>query len=187
MLVFVERYRCGLTISAQSPILNAVSVAKNLMQQPWTHYLQASLDRHPNVGRLVELCEENFLYLQKLLPELREMRGCYCSRGSEHADLFLEVVEHARYTSIVHLTYYFEQDHGREPEPDVLLKVYHDAEQVEVIDLKQSSLPVHSLYEAPGLLNKWQVNLFVSKWLAFCVYQGHHFSPQKSRELAEAL
>ena len=69
-----------------------------------------------------------------------------------------------------------------EPEPDVLLRVYHDAEQVEVIDLKQSSLPVHSLYEAPGLLNKWQVNLFVSKWLAFCVYQGHRFSPQSTVE-----
>lgn len=148
------------------------------MQQPWTHYLQSSLCSRPNVGRLVELCEENYRYLRKLLPELQTMRGCYCSNGDEHADLFLEVTEHSRYTSLVHLTYYFDHDHGREPEPDVLLRVYHDSQQVEVIDLKQSSLPVQSLYEAPGLLNKWQVNLFVAKWLAFCVYQGHHFTAE---------
>jgi len=145
------------------------------MQQPWRHFLRSSLDRQPNVGRLVELCEENYLYLTRLLPELREMHGRYCSSGDGHADLFLEVIEHARYTSVVHLTYYFDHDHGREPDPDVLLRVYHDAEQVEVIDLRQSSLPVGSLYEAPGLLNKWQVNLFVFKWLAFCVLQGHRF------------
>jgi len=149
--------------------------------------LQASLERRPNVGRLVELCEENYAYLQRLLPELREMEGSYRSIGEEHSDLFLEVVEHARYTSIVHLTYYFEHDRRHEPEPDVLLRVYHDTEQVEVIDLKQSSLPVHSLYEAPGLLNKWQVNLFVSKWLAFCVHQRHRFFPQESEDLAAAL
>lgn len=148
------------------------------MQLPWTHYLQASLSRQPNVGRLVELCEENYGYLRKLLPELREMRGRYRSCGDEHADLFLEVIEHSRYTSLVHLTYYFEHEQGREPEPDVMLRVYHDAEQAEVIDLKQSVLPVQSLYEAPGLLNKWQVNLFVSRWLAFCVFQGHGFTPQ---------
>jgi len=152
------------------------------MQLPWTNFLQASLERHPNVGRLVDLCEENYRHLQKLLPELRQMEGRYRSCGDEHADLFLEVVEHARYTSLVHLTYFFEHEEGSEPEPDVMLRVYHDTRQVEVIDLKQSSLPVHSLYEAPGLVNKWQVNLFVSKWLAFCVHQGHHFSPQNNLE-----
>lgn len=156
------------------------------MQQPWTHYLQASLDRHPNVGRLVDLCEENYRCLKRLLPRLREMEGQYCSCDHEHADLFLEVVEHSRYTSLVHLTYFFEHEQGQEPEPDVLLRVYHDTEQVEVIDLKQSSLPVNSLYEAPGLLNKWQVNLFVSKWLAFCVHQGHRFSPRSATNPAVA-
>jgi len=146
------------------------------MQQPWRHFLQSSLDRRPNVGRLVELCEESYRYLHKLLPDLAHMQGRYRSTGDEHADLFLEVVEHTRYTSVIHLTYYFEQERGMEPEPDVMLRVYHDAKQVEVIDLQQSRLPVHNLYEAPGLRNKWQVNLFVSRWLAFCVLQGHRFS-----------
>lgn len=146
------------------------------MQQPWNHFLQSSLCRRPNVGRLVELCEENYRHLRKLLPGLREMQGSYRSRGHDHADLFLQVLEHTRYTSLVHLTYFFDHDQASVPEPDVLLRVYHDAWQVEVIDLKQSSLPVQSLYEAPGLLNKWQVNLFISKWLAFCVFQGHGFT-----------
>ena len=57
----------------------------------------------------------------------------------------------------------------------MLLRVYHDARQVEVENLRQQTLPTHKLYEAPGLLNKWRLNLFVAKWLVFCVRQGHLF------------
>ena len=64
---------------------------------------------------------------------------------------------------------------AEQADPDALLRVYHDARQVEVEALRQQTLPTHRLYEAPGLMNKWRVNLFVFKWLVFCLRQGHLF------------
>jgi len=146
------------------------------MQRSWDHYLQRLLDRQPNIGRLVELCEENYRQLRRLLPCLRQMQGNHVARCPGHADLYLEILEHSRYTSLIRLTYWFEAEKGRLPEPDVLLRVYHDARQLEVIELRQSVLPTTRLYEAPGLLNKWQANWFVAKWLGFCVLLDYHFT-----------
>ncbi len=127
----------------------------------------------------MDLCEENYQYLIRIIPDIVRMRGEHCSARPGHTDLYLEVLEQSKYTSLIHLTYYFEHAQGQVPDPDVVLRVYHDACQVEVIDLKQHALPIDALYEAPGLLNKWRANLFVAKWLAFCVNQGHSFEREK--------
>ena len=31
--------------------------------------------------------------------------------------------------------------------------------------------------DAAALIQKWRINLFLSKWLAYCVQQGHQFGP----------
>lgn len=131
-------------------------------------------DRRPSVGDLMALCEENYRYLLSLVPQLRRLQGELRSSRAGHQDLHLTIVEQTRYTTLIRLTYQFAHDAGQ-ADPDVLMRVYHDARQVEVEDLRQQSLPTERLYEAPGLLNKWRVNLFASKWLLFCLQQGHLF------------
>jgi uncharacterized protein YqiB (DUF1249 family) len=133
------------------------------------------LDSAPSVGDLLALCEENYRHLHHLVPQLRRLHGEHCSSRPGHQDLHLTIVEQTRYTTLLRLTYQFSQADGGKSDPDALLRVYHDARQVEVEDLRQQALPVHRLYEAPGLLNKWRANLFVAKWLAFCICQGHLF------------
>lgn len=150
------------------------------MQIPWHQFLQSTLDSEPNVGRLLDLCEENYSRLQRLLPEMRELRGRYRSSPDGQAALYLEVLEHARYTSLIHLTHFFDGESQCEPDPDVTLRVYHDAREVEVIDLRQSQLSVESLYDVPGLANKWQANVFLAKWLKFCLQHGHRFQADAS-------
>lgn len=145
------------------------------MRQPWTGQLKRLLSAPPTVGALMSLCEENYAHLLRMAPELKAMAGSQCSRRAGHMDLYLQVLEHTPYTSLIHLTYYFDHHDGQQPDPDVVLRVYHDARQVEVQELNQQVLPMERLFEAPGLLNKWRANLFVSKWLAFCVLQGHRF------------
>lgn len=149
------------------------------MQTPWRQFLHATLDRRPNVGRLVALCEHNYVLLQRLMPELRQMRGRYTATLPDHADLHLDVLEHSRYTSTIHLTYYFRHAQGCQPEPDAILRVYHDARELEVVELHQANtvLSAVPLYEVPGLANKWQLNWFVSKWLEYCVGVGYRFHP----------
>ncbi len=63
------------------------------------------------------------------------------------------------------------------PTRDVRLRIYHDARQVEVLDLRQTALPLDADYRPPALAAKWKVNLFLGKWLSFCLQQGHRFGP----------
>lgn len=147
------------------------------MQLPWARTLNRILDDTPTVGGLVDLSDENYECLSRIAPNLREMTGKHCSSTEDHTDLHLEVLEQAKYTTDIHLTYFFDNTTGEDidPAPDAVLRVYHDAKQVEVMNLNQHILPLERLFEAPGLQNKWRVSLFVSKWLRYCEYQKHHF------------
>lgn len=147
----------------------------NSMQYPWISHTDKLLDSQPTVGRLLDLCEENYQLLLQLAPGLRQMQGTQASCLSSRMDLFLEVMEQTPYTTAIHLTYYFSDSEGRQADPDALLRVYHDARQIEVVRLRQNALPVSTGYQYPSLLNKWKVNVFLSKWLSFCRHQKHCF------------
>lgn len=158
------------------------------MQTHWQKLIGSALDRRPNVGRLMALCEDNYELLARLVPELREMTGRHIADSQGHADLHLEILQQSRFTSVVHLTYVFDQGDASHSEPDAVLRIYHDARQLEVVELRQSDavLSAMPLYEVPGLSNKWQLNLFIGKWLAYCVAAGYRFLPSRpSQEAAE--
>lgn len=138
------------------------------------------LERQPTLGDLACLCEENYSHLLRLMPQIRHLRGTHRSSVPGHQDLLLTILEHTPYTTLLRLTYEFPEDGAGNSDPDALLRVYHDARQVEVEDLRQLALPLDRLYEAPALQNKWRVNLFVSKWLQFCQRQGHRFVPHQT-------
>ncbi|MDJ0739676.1 MAG: DUF1249 domain-containing protein [Gammaproteobacteria bacterium] len=145
------------------------------MQHSAGKHIRDIIDRQPRVGDLMALCEDNYHCLLNLVPQLRRLQGRHRSTTPDHQDLHLTIVEQTRYTTLLRLTYHFPDEDGRMSDPDALLRVYHDARQVEVEDLRQQALPTQRVYEAPGLLNKWRLNLFVSRWLMFCVRQGHVF------------
>ena len=109
------------------------------MQRPW-HPCSAPalLSGRPNVGALMSLCEENYGLLRRLAPTLRHDSGCLTSRRPGSLDLHLEIGEQARYTTQVRLTYFFAADAAPRPEPDARLRIYHDAQQVELLELRPS-------------------------------------------------
>ncbi|WP_242523147.1 DUF1249 domain-containing protein [Thiocystis minor] len=135
------------------------------------------LSGRPNVGALMSLCEENHGRLLRLAPRLRDATGRLTSRRSGGVDLLLEVEEQAPYTTQLRLTHVFHLPGSTDPRPDpnARLRVYHDARQVEILDLRQSVLPLRGGYQHPALADKWQANLFLAKWLTFCLRQGHCF------------
>jgi uncharacterized protein YqiB (DUF1249 family) len=68
--------------------------------------------------------------------------------------------------------------------------MYHDAQLAEVTShSRRHGGPqaeydrFHSRYP---LETKWHVNLFLHKWLGYCLHQGHAFSPARE-QLSEAL
>lgn len=157
---------------------------------PW--YIQCTATGQPSVGWLMDLCDENYRYLLRLAPELRRLRGRYLSRRSGCQDLYLEVLEQTPYTSLIHLTYLFADSTGKggalESDPDVLMRVYHDSAQAEVMQLRQTALPLDRAPRQPTLQQKWRVNLFLSRWLAYTLREGHRFGPgQKLAEGEDAL
>ena len=155
-----------------------------------------TLSGRPTVGALMSLCEENFVLLARLAPELREQRGALVSRGKGGLDLHLIVEEQSPYTTLVRLTHYFpstvsgvdgaadrpgdcpERPCGPGADPDLRLRIYHDARQAEVESLRQTALPMRSDYQRPALDAKWKVNCFLSRWLRFCLHEGYRFPPR---------
>jgi uncharacterized protein len=128
----------------------------------------------------MEVCEESYGALMQLAPELRVARGHLRARPGSGVDLHLQVLEQSRFTTLIRLTYAFPH-HGGDGlpclDPNARLCVYHDAMQVEVLDLHQTALPIYRHYAHPALDAKWKANLFLARWLAFCVRQGYRFGP----------
>ena len=139
------------------------------------------LHKPRNSGRfetLMDLYERNYMLMRLLAPELRSMNdGPFLSRGRNAPALELRDISHSKYTSTFKLTYHFEQSgSGRKPyEPDLFVRLYHDARSCEVMS---GLLPEGRL--APrrtrDLENGRRLNLFLHKWLAYCLRQGHTFS-----------
>jgi uncharacterized protein YqiB (DUF1249 family) len=141
----------------------------------------------PTVGVLMALCEENYRALLQLVPDLAALSGVQVSQRVGHTRLELRIIEQARYTTTFRLTHVFPADGthaGWLPEPDATLKAYHDAGQVEVLDLRQTALPIFSNYQSPALRAKWKANLFLSKWLGWCLRDGHRIGPAPEGEPA---
>lgn len=138
---------------------------------------------------LMALYENNYLRLQKLLgaPLRLPGEGKIISRVPGDEPLHLEVRERARYTSTIRLTYWFMEEGFKEnasciPDPDLMLKVYHDARMVEAWGCGPHhhhhllrELPVNVTITAPTeLKRRWAMNSLLNKWLDYC-YQKNHF------------
>jgi len=146
---------------------------------PWD--LRGLLLVRPSVGMLMDLCEENYRWLHRLAPGLPSLHGRHLYRRPGRMDLHLEVLEQTRYTTLIHLTYYFDHQQGQRPDPAAQVRAYHDSRQAEILELQQTALPVERAFFHPALEQKWRANLFLSKWLCYCVTQGHRFGAGEDR------
>ena len=137
----------------------------------------------PSAGMLGALCDENYRLLMRLAPQLLSMRGEYSSRITGAPQLLLQVDHTGPFTREVRLNYLFETADDESPllDPEMGLRLYLDTGQVEVIEIKrQQCLPIEGLYQSPGLQQKWKANLFVGRWLDYCLGKNYHFSESSS-------
>ena len=125
---------------------------------------------------LMDLYEQNYMRLRNIAPDL-EVADEMISSVPEHQDLFLSITERCKYTTMLRLTYQFEEAGKILFEPDLHLKVYHDARVVEVQQFHSRSRG--PMYMAQLVEQKWIMNRFLFKWLGYCQYQGHYFQPMR--------
>lgn len=134
---------------------------------------------------LMELYENNYMLVRLLIPELRDLQnGRYVSRISDAMDLELSQIEHCRYTTTFNLTYRFENSLREPCEPDLTIRLYHDARTAEVVTGIVQTQRAESRRKR-GLDNSWQLNRFLFKWLRYCLRQGHLFSLPNLRQASD--
>jgi len=125
---------------------------------------------------LMDLYEHNYMRLRKIVPDL-SIADQMISSVPGHTDLYLSVKQRCKYTTMLSMTYRFEKSGHYLFEPDLHLKIYHDARVVEVQHLLKRH---HGLIQSDRLLpHKWAMNRFLFKWLGFCLFQGHYFQPMR--------
>ena len=149
-------------------------------------HMQACHDVHRETfAALMDLYENNYLRLKKLIPELMELDGQLVSHVTGCLDLHLSIIEQSKFTTLLALSYRFDRDVGQAREPDLQIRVYHDVAMAEVLSgsLHHGSLILNNLPET-AIQERWHLNRFLYKWLGFCLHIGHHLvSSDSSKNL----
>ncbi len=137
----------------------------------------SSVSTRQSFAALMELYERNYILMRRLMPAAPSEGTRWVSQLSDGLPLELEVLERHRYTSDIRLTYRFQRAEGVVLEPNLRVRVYHDARAAEVMAAHLRHLPDFPLPTQSGfdLRDRWRVNRFLYKWLRYCLHQGHRF------------
>lgn len=138
---------------------------------------------HPkSFAALMEMYETNYIQLRLLCGDLRNYKKDtdYLSQVTGGIPVLMRVEENTKHTTTLLLTYRFlhngeEVDHR----PDMLIQVYHDARQAEVIShrcrLSNDLVKYWGKDLDTMLLCRWRMNRFLYKWSNYLRRQGHEF------------
>lgn len=129
---------------------------------------------------LMALYESNYRRFVRLVPDIDLPFDAAVSHSPSDRDLHLRVVERCRYTTTVHLSYWFGEGKDAQADPDLGIRLYRDAELAEATHCQARSryaaLPGLDLEHEAALDAQWPRNLLLNKWLAFCLQHGHGFA-----------
>jgi uncharacterized protein len=129
---------------------------------------------------LMSLYESNYIRLAWLAPHLFSLRGAHVSQVAGDCPLHLSVEDRSKYTTTLRLTYLFDDVAGLAADPDLQIRVYHDARLAEVQACgrwrRHAMLDAIRSQLARDLGERWLRNVMLNKWLDYCVERGHRFS-----------
>lgn len=125
---------------------------------------------------LMELYERNYIALRRLCPEISALTGLHVSAPEGAARLYLRITERTRYTTTLELDHRV-GDSGRTP--SLLVRIYHDARQAEVLiaGVHPGGVNCDASRDGHqrGISLCWQANRFLNEWLNHCLSQHHRF------------
>ena len=150
---------------------------------PHFTHLQGCHDvKRETFAALMDLYEGSFMRLRRLIPDFNQLENEVVSSVVGCLDLHLKVLERSKFTTQISMTYYFEREQKQHAEPDLMLRVYHDAGMAEAVsgNLHHGRLVLENLPET-ALLERWYLNRFLYKWLGYCLHIGHHFDGSSQR------
>lgn len=126
---------------------------------------------------LMAMYESNYVRLLSLIPELERLDGHYQSHVAGDCSLHLEILERARYTVTLSLSYFFFEDGQRIADPDMKIRVYLDGHLAEAMSLsgdhRHAELRRLWCRHRKELNARWRRNIVLNKWLDYLADQGH--------------
>lgn len=126
------------------------------------------------------LYESNFIRLGWLLPKLPPSGTSLVSRVQSDIPLHLTVGEVSPYTTTVTLTYLFEEGADWVADPDLQVRLYHDASLAEAMACtdthRHKALQAFTTGNGTELQRRWARNMMLNKWLEYCADRGHLFT-----------
>lgn len=131
---------------------------------------------------LMSVYESNWRRLRQLLGDarMRDLPAEVVSAVLGDLDLHLQVEERSPYTSTFRLTYFFDSSGEADADPDIVVRLYHDAQLAEALSCRR----LHHRHQFLGrfatdahneLARRWQRNILLNKWLEYCLECGHSF------------
>lgn len=130
---------------------------------------------------LMTLYESNFIRLGWLVADPKRLPDYAVSRVRDDCDLSLTVTERSRYTTSLNLTYVFAEAGALVQEPNLELRIYHDARLLEAssaIDCRRHrDLANFRANSEANIDERWTRNQMLNKWLEYCAERGHRFPP----------
>jgi uncharacterized protein len=136
---------------------------------------------------LMTVYESNYIKLRQLSTALEWDTDTFVSSSSRDNDLHAEILRREPYTTTLRLTYWFQEaGGGAMPDPDLVLRIYHDARLVEAV----SSGDAHrhaKLRElarsgsSAELDRRWRINMMLNKWLDYLFEVGHSLDGGRDR------
>lgn len=126
------------------------------------------------------LYESNYIRLGWLVQDVRQIAHREVSAVDDDCALEITIMERARYTTTLGLSYLFEEAHGTLRDPGLQLRVYHDARLAEVTAVSGPDAHPELRRLAAALPRtgdaRWSANMLLNKWLEYCAGRGHRFA-----------
>jgi uncharacterized protein YqiB (DUF1249 family) len=147
--------------------------------------LQQLKDSAKSFAGLMALYEKNYIRFMQLVPQLEQLSEENCSLRTGDVSLHLHVLERSRFTTTCLLTYRLKDGEQEIQTPDLRIRIYHDARQAEVMCCNRQDKDGYDWLDREACIStmqwRWRMNLFLYKWLNYCLKQGHGFPQQTSR------
>jgi uncharacterized protein YqiB (DUF1249 family) len=126
---------------------------------------------------LMTLYESNYIKLQQLIPAMGLTEDALSSSSPHDNDLHAEIVRREPYTTTLRLTYWFDEAGVAAADPDLIVRIYHDARLVEAVssgDVHQhAKLRALAKSGSAELDRRWRLNMLLNKWLDYLFEAGH--------------
>jgi len=129
---------------------------------------------------LMTLYESNYIKLHQLASPLEWPANAIVSSSPRDNDLYAELVRREPYTTTLRLTYWFDDAGVSAADPDIVVRIYHDARLVEAVSSgdahRHAKLRELAKRSNDELDRRWRLNMFLNKWLDYLFEVGHSLS-----------